>query len=393
MAAAKEAVGVAKERMACHWRVGLLRFGCLLLVLFLHARPAAAADAGVPSGADWNAASWKAAVDAAWKQLNPPERLRHPRRTIAAADLPTEFEVVDAEHSLLCYKGRLIPNVFLIGAQKAASTTVWAHLVNHNVSSGAVWSEPKEQKFFGSVPVLGYTRKQLLDAYSERMPPCHQANSTVIKYVMDGTPTYLLSLRALRQLRHVYGQELAPRIKLLAILRDPVNRSLSWFNHIGRRHFNISCNVPFSQWVEKETASAYRCMRENIAGNAPSRAYERCMQGGFKGSLYSWQLSEWFKTFPASHFHIIDHQELRDDHPKAIGKILKFLKLPAPPDLETLPPEVRNTVDKHLWCEPERSMDDRTQQLLRQFFSPLNAHLASLLSAMHIEKPQFLQLY
>eukprot|EP00898_Chlorokybus_atmophyticus_P002986 jgi/Chlat1/3689/Chrsp246S08829 len=218
---------------------------------------------------------------------------------------------------------------------------------------------------------------------------------------MDATPGYLSNTQTLGRLLRAYGPALAARIKLLVVLRDPLTRTLSWFNHIGRHPkyaFKIPCEVSFSQWVAREVARVMQCVREN--SGSPNKDARQivypCLPPAFWQAAYAWQLSSWLLAFKPSQFHFIDNHDLQDSHADTLREMLQFLDLPVPENLDSLPEVIRGRPEEiQHTCDVERTIDRNTEALLRGFFSPLNVHLSDLLAARRLDHftPQFTSAY
>eukprot|EP00898_Chlorokybus_atmophyticus_P002089 jgi/Chlat1/2881/Chrsp2S04626 len=394
------------------WRAAtaLLVMGVLLLQVCV---------TGAVAEADFDAAAWKALVDAVWRPTN--MTLRSASRSLNAKAmqnkngdrstspaLPPEHAVLNPVTSLVCYKpsGRALSNLFLIGAGKSGSTALWGYLTDTRYTHGAVRSDIKEVHFFNSRLALGMEPHatdsgEVLTAYSNLFPPCKEVQEGDVRYLMDATPGYLSNTQTVGRLLHAYGPALAARIKLLVVLRDPLTRTLSWFNHIGRGlkyEFKIPCEVSFSQWVAREVAGVMQCVRQNIgppSQDARQIVY-RCLPPAFWQAAYAWQLSSWLLAFEPSQFHIIDHHDLEASHTDTLSEVLQFLDLPVPENVDSLPEVIRNnSEEKHHTCEVESAIDRNTEELLRSFFSPLNAHLSDLLAARRLDHfmPQFTSEY
>ena len=89
----------------------------------------------------------------------------------------------------------------------------------------------------------------------------------------------------------------APQVRLVAVLRDPVTRAYSAYNHL-RRDGREEAGT-FAEGLRREPARLAR-------GYNPLWAYER-------GGLYGQQLREYVERFDASQLCVVTYEELRAD--------------------------------------------------------------------------------
>eukprot|EP00898_Chlorokybus_atmophyticus_P005053 jgi/Chlat1/5549/Chrsp369S05347 len=320
---------------------------------------------------------------------------------------------------LFCYGGHVLPNLYLIGAQKAGSTSFWGHLVNPEVGAGAFWAYPKEQKMLGPVAAR-FGPGVFLEKYKQRFPRCRGQQEGVavgergqdgkveggeddevigegIKYVLDGTPVlhYIHRGNTPSQIYRLYKDtDYVRSLKFFVLLRDPVTRVLSWFNHIGRRcrervhnGVTVCTGIPCNQTFDDFALNDLRGRRECLENSWPDlrRAVRRC--GATTPLLASWyaaQLGHWFEYFRPSQFHFMDFDEFTQ-HPEAVlRKAFQFLGLPT----EFIPPKVPeqrlNTKEDHMYCPNTVHVSDvreGTLATLGTFFRPYNVQLRALLAA------------
>eukprot|EP00898_Chlorokybus_atmophyticus_P004337 jgi/Chlat1/4904/Chrsp31S04822 len=291
---------------------------------------------------------------------------------------------------VLCYNGRALPNLFIIGGQKCGSTTLWEYLVSPEFGRGAVLKTSKEMHFIDHPHPR--TPHEWLAAYASHYPNC--TDPTIAdgraRYVLDGTPILQLSPRmpleiGVRFARHGAVDDL----RFLVSLRDPVQRTLSWFGHIGRRygwHYNITCTMTFDEWVAREVPVVRACMaqQQNLS---PAQVHEKCRGEGrvLLDSWYAVQLEPWLQLFgPKRQLHIVDFEHLTDTNStsRALQKVLEFLSIDHSSPLHITSSLQANPgllLDlEHPGC-PAPSMSPSTASLLYDFYRPLTGMLRPLL--------------
>ena len=125
-----------------------------------------------------------------------------------------------------------LPNFIIIGAEKAGTTALWQFLRQHPQVYMSAVKEPqffgyegREVSFQGPGPVV-----------KEALPICDLEEYKSLfkgtesyKAVGEASPSYLYNSQAPERIRHY-----VPQAKLIAILRNPVDRAYSRFLHLVR---------------------------------------------------------------------------------------------------------------------------------------------------------------
>lgn len=220
------------------------------------------------------------------------------------------------------------PNFFILGAEKAGTTTLHTQLGKH---PDVCVSEPKEPHFFD----LRY--EEGLDGYAE-MAFAHHDGEPVVG---EATPTYL-------NLPYVADRiaEDVPDAKLVIVLRDPVERAYSaWWmfrvrqlehldfeDAIQRNLEEIEEGISFQPPKGEETWRAY----VEAIRDGQSLAFRTYTQGGW----YAQQIQAYRDRFPDHNIQIHLAEDLNDDHQDVLEDVWSFIGAPSPyPELD---PRVEN---------------------------------------------------
>lgn len=200
-----------------------------------------------------------------------------------------------------------LPDFCVIGAPKAGTTALHAALSEHP----ALYMSPvKEPKFFlCDGPPTGQNGPG--DAHSAREWVwrredyealfCRAPEGTVRG---ESTPLYLADPAA-----HARMRELIPDAKLIAILRDPVDRAYSNWTHL------------WSDGLEPVGDFVAACALEDdrrASGWAPFWQYRGL-------GLYGEQLQNLYDVFPREQVHVLRYKELVDSPRDALNRICSFL--------------------------------------------------------------------
>jgi hypothetical protein len=203
-----------------------------------------------------------------------------------------------------------LPDFLVIGAPKAGSTAVHQALVQH---PQLFLSDPKEPKFFltgGRRPsrhdhcgpgdahsrLEWIWQRERYEALFDPAPPGTLRG--------ESTPFYLWDTAA-----HLRIRTLVPDVKLLAIIRDPIDRAYSNWTHLR------------ADGLEPEADFLTACALEPqriAAGYAP---FWRYLELG----RYGEQLEHLFTVFPREQVHVLRYRDLIDDQQASLDAIFAFL--------------------------------------------------------------------
>ncbi|OQR81181.1 hypothetical protein ACHHYP_16678 [Achlya hypogyna] len=307
------------------------------------------------------------------RKLSPGTVLHQTRRTV---DLSSERG------------SRPTPSFCIIGAQKAGTTSLYDYITQHDLVVPANRKETHylDWRFDASLPPLDTPegRAAHLQTYHRffRMDvllPCPSVLSG------EATPSYLLGGSVVIE----RFRALLPTAKILATLRNPVDRAFSHYNmtadpvgnpeQLKNRGHHALGGKSFEQVVDEEIAEL------QSLGVHPAMAFEdfdrlylqtraHYTHGGhsFIGrGLYQLQLAGWFAAFPANQFHIVNMDDMKSSaglH-AVMEDVFAFLDLP-PFTIEDV--SAKNTRK----YEPLASA---TRARLEAFYAPFNAALAAAL--------------
>ncbi len=200
-----------------------------------------------------------------------------------------------------------LPDFFIIGAPKAGTSALHAALSTH---PALYMSDVKEPKFFmcdGRPP----HHRGPGDAHSDRewiwdrhryerlfddAPPGALRG--------ESTPFYLASHDALGRMRAA-----VPDARLIAILRDPVDRAYSNWAHMWADGLET---------IPDFLAACAQEERRERAGWAPIWRY-------LGSGRYGEQLRSLYRIFPPDQVHLLRYKELVDEPHEAIDEICRFL--------------------------------------------------------------------
>lgn len=241
---------------------------------------------------------------------------------------------------------RALPDFVIIGAQKAGTSSLFAYICQH---PQVLPPAGKELRLLG--------HKSFRDRMIYRAQfPLRRKLAAADALTFEATPTYLISQHIARRCA-----EPGSPPKYVAILRDPVERTLSHLAHI-RRNRDDHATLDFP-----ETDDGYVRTPDNPAGwNMRSHRHDPVAR-----SIYDVQLQRWFECVGREAVHVLFLEELVARSGPVLDALYAFLGLPAFAGTDMIP---RNkTPSRH------RLDDDELRARLARRFAPANARLAALL--------------
>lgn len=203
-----------------------------------------------------------------------------------------------------------LPDFLVIGAPKAGSTAVHDALVLH---PDLFLATPKEPKFFltANQPPTRGSQRGPGDLHSShewiwRRDQYERLFAAAPKGTLRGesTPFYLWDRAAQRRIA-----ALIPDVKLIAIIRDPVDRAYSNWGHL------------WCDGLEPEADFMAACALEPQRVRAGYAPFWRYLELG----RYGEQLEHLFTLFPRRNVHVLRYRDLIEEPLPALDKIFAFL--------------------------------------------------------------------
>jgi len=191
---------------------------------------------------------------------------------------------------------------FLIigGTTKAGTTSLYHYLKDHPQVCA---SSLKETRFFIDVDSLLPVKTRFdesLKGYREYFSNCLSAGEKVL---MEASPDYLCSQTAL----HI--ADLLPNAKMVFVLRDPVDRLVSWFKYARQRGL-LDSKLGFEEYVEYQ-------LKHPITSITPS--HYRALEEG----CYSRYVKAFIEKMPGRVL-LLSFDELKTSPERAMEKICDF---------------------------------------------------------------------
>jgi len=202
---------------------------------------------------------------------------------------------------------RGLPSVLLIGAQRSGTTSLFNYLVRH---PDVLPPLGKEIHFFD----LHYARGERW--YRGRFPFAYRLRGGAI--TLDASPYYLLHPLAPER-----AARLLPGVKLVAVLRNPVERAFSHYQHEVRDgRETLSFADAIAQEQARTEGEEERHAREPGYYSFSHHRYTYTRRG-----LYLEQLRRWAARYGRERLLVLQSEALFRDPAAAVDRVQAFLGL------------------------------------------------------------------
>jgi len=250
---------------------------------------------------------------------------------------------------------RVLPDFFILGTQKAGTSSLYEYLTQTPWICSARW---KEVQFFnhyydrglnwykGSFPTLIYKRwKKIRKGFF---------------LTGEASADYLFHPRPLKRILQI-----VPKAKFIVILRNPVDGAYSHYHMIVR--FGRE-NLSFEDAIKEEN-NRIGAERKKLTENKNYYSWNFQAYSYLARGIYVDQLKTWMNFFPRSQFLILNFDEFTSNPSRVLNKTLQFLELPNY-ELEEF---------KKFNAGKYSDMKKETRKLLNEYFKPHNEELYKFL--------------
>ncbi|MGB3514337.1 MAG: tetratricopeptide repeat protein [Microcoleaceae cyanobacterium] len=197
------------------------------------------------------------------------------------------------------------PNFLIIGTIKGGTSSLYFYLTKHPSVLPAV---EKEMHFFDVNFHKG------IDWYLSQFPVIPEEENF---WTGEATPNYMYSVEAANKLFSYF-----PKIKLIVILRNPIERAVSHYymdKRLGQQQKS------FTEAITVETKILQKMMNQSQT----NANFLRGRKSRYLGlGLYLYFLQEWMNIFPREQFLILKSEDMYENPAATMKQVFKFLELP-----------------------------------------------------------------
>lgn len=240
------------------------------------------------------------------------------------------------------------PNFMIIGAEKSGTSSLYGYITQH---PQVLIPAEKEIHFFT------YNFEKGLDWYQSHFPPIPETLSNIV--TGEASTSYIgCHNNAPQRVQNAY-----PQVKLIAVLRNPVERAISNYHQLVRLGKE-------KRTLEEVMTTEMNFLRgvENLDG--VQQQYWQTERGNIWNSLYIHFIEKWLNVFPVEQLLILRSEELFEQPQKTMEKVFQFLGL-TNYSFSSYP--IYNKGETY--TQP----DAKNIQQMKVFFDPYNQQLEALL--------------
>ena len=201
---------------------------------------------------------------------------------------------------------RALPDFLIIGAQRAGSSSLFAYVCAHPSVA-----EPthKEIHFFDNNWFRG------LDWYRRYFPLRARMGGRITG---EASPYYLFHPAAPGRV-----VETLPDVRLIAVLRDPVERAYSAYQLARRQgHETLEFEEALAREVERLAGEEERILADPRYASVAHRRFSYRTRG-----LYAEQLERWYERFPREQLLVVRSEDLFAEPEATLQTVFAFLGL------------------------------------------------------------------
>ncbi|HEV2861904.1 MAG TPA: sulfotransferase domain-containing protein [Pyrinomonadaceae bacterium] len=251
------------------------------------------------------------------------------------------------------WRGRPLPDLVIVGAQKAGTSSLFAYLSQH---PQLLPSYTKEVHFFDGGLNHKVDDYQKGAAWYRAHFPVRGAGARAKAF--EASPLYMFNPL-------VPGRMFAlmPEVKIVALLRSPTRRAVSHYFHVRRRG--------------QEPLPIYEALRAEESRLAPALGREDYKSDAFirhsykSRGLYREQLERFLEYFPRRQLLVLCSEEFFARPEATLGRVFEFVGVDAAFEVPDLRP--RNASKEKSEVEP------KVYEYLDDYFRPHNKALYELL--------------
>lgn len=204
-------------------------------------------------------------------------------------------------------KWRVLPDFIILGAQKSGTSSLWYYISQH---PGIRMSIRKETHFFD------FNYHQDPAWYRAYFPLQYKVKPGLV--VGESTPYYLCHPHVAERIYQVL-----PKVKLIAVLRNPTARALSHYYHeVKKGTENLSLMEALAAEDERTQSEWEKMNLDPSYASAIHRAFSYKSRG-----KYLMHLSRFWEYFDKNQLLIVQSEKLFQDTAGSLAEIFQFLGL------------------------------------------------------------------
>lgn len=215
--------------------------------------------------------------------------------------------------------GRVKPTFIIIGVQKAGTSSLYKYLIQHPL---IIAPKQKELHYFDSENSIKTNK------YIELFP----RNYFKKRISFEATPRYIYNPGTAKKIH-----EFNPKIKLIVLLRNPVNRAYSAWNMYKQMALDPKLVAHFKSNEEQSSTdksyswffkNKFPSFNEIVTAELNSNEFDNLIEPSIvRRGYYEDQIKEYFKYFNKSQFLFVDFNDLKENTLSVLNSVSSFLNI------------------------------------------------------------------
>lgn len=259
---------------------------------------------------------------------------------------------------------RVLPDFIIIGSGRAGTTSLYSYLIQHpSIYAASTYNN----KPVADLHFFEYMISDKISWYKSHFPTIFTKNYFKFKsknnfVTGEYTSTYMYNRNVPKRIF-----KLIPAVKLIVILRNPVDKIYSTYSQ------QFFFNEFLSSFMDTINAELKRF---EISKTLPELSsvnpdFENFVQHNLiRHGIYFDYLKEWMKIFPRNQILIVDSEKLKNSTQESLNKIFKFLNVSSH--------NVSNLSKINVGKYPPINV--LSKEFLIEFYKPYNQKLNNLLN-------------
>lgn len=262
----------------------------------------------------------------------------------------------------LTARDRPVPDYLIIGCKRGGTTSLFNYLVGH---PGILNMYPqvrgaKSTDFF--FKRRGHSERWYRSHFASEGYRRRLARSLGYRAISgEASPYYVWDPRVAAKVRAV-----APEVKSILLLRDPVKRA--WSHYQERRENHVE-PLTFEQAIDAEESRLDGELERMLADPEYYSAAHDFYSYRSRG-VYAPQIRNWLEHFPRERVLLLYAEDLYSNTTETFNRVCDFLDVPRAPMQTT---EGYNSMPGSKDAPPKKVIDE-----LRRFYAPLQAEVEEL---------------
>jgi len=321
----------------------------------------------------------------------------------------TSEYVFDASSTDPKYLSQIWPTIILIGVQKGGTSSVAGQIMAHSAVCQS--KKGKETHFhdargeanayakvFGTDPkcsrdIRPGDREQAMTQHPILAGKVHLGGRH-----FEGTPKLFHGASSLKRFVTSIPKALKSHLKFVLILREPISRDLSAYNHM-RRIAATMWACPSNEDVLK-SSNDYNAYLRTFVGCWKDSVCSSCSKSIVDRGNYQKHLTRWLKAFDRRQFFVLQSDMVHSGAPRelvqdTLQRLGSFLGLSGPEWQKLSADGLRQSNSKTSDSFRAQNIDPELCRQMQAYYGPRNAQLYKLLrdtkAAAPPEQPDFLE--